>query len=548
MTGPATPERRLVRGLARGLAGRLWPRSLHGQVLLALALALLLAQAVSSVLLYRSQLERRNEALVHTVAFRLFLAVRRGPPGPSAMLPTPMPMPMFPEGRLAKAGDSGQPGPPRELGSDHGPPPGARLGPGGLGAFGPPGDDGLGGFGGPLRGPRPERVASFVPSAHDVPARETEEKLAEILTEQDISVAALHVYRRPLADDMPALGHLDRQRQALGNHAPPRPDHVLVAALQRTKGGDWLVVRILVPRPTPFLLVSLILQTLLIYGVLVTAMALVLKRITRPLAVLTARLERFAQTRAPEAPLPASGPDDLKRLIVAHNAMEARISALLDEKDVMLGAIGHDLKTPLAALRVRIESVEDDGERRRMAATIEDIVRTLDDILSLARVGRPTDPCEPTELSALVASIVEEYEDMGEPVELDETPRLVLPLRTTWLRRALRNLIGNALRYGGKARVSLAREPAGGGRGPGWAAIRIDDEGPGIAPDRIAAMLEPFTRGEPSRNSETGGAGLGLTLARAIAEQHGGSLTLANRRGGDGLVAGLTATLRLPLA
>jgi signal transduction histidine kinase len=230
----------------------------------------------------------------------------------------------------------------------------------------------------------------------------------------------------------------------------------------------------------------------------------------------------------------------VRRLIVAHNAMEGRIAALLDEKDVMLGAIGHDLKTPLAALRVRIESVEDDTERAKMAATIEDIVRSLDDILSLARVGRSSEPKELTEMSALVASIVEDYEDMGEDVLLGDTQRIVTPLRGVWLRRAVRNLIGNALRYGKQARVSLARQS-------GAAVIRIDDDGPGIAPDQIATMLEPFKRGEPSRNTETGGAGLGLTLARAIAEQHGGSLALTNRHDRTGKVLGLTATLRLPL-
>ena len=175
-----------------------------------------------------------------------------------------------------------------------------------------------------------------------------------------------------------------------------------------------------------------------------------------------------------------------------------------------------------------------------MARTIEDITRTLDDILSLARIGRPTDPREPTELSALVAAVVEEYEDMGEPVELGDTQRLALPLRATWIRRALRNLIGNALRYGGVARVSVAREGDA-------AVVRIADDGPGIPEGQIAAMLEPFKRGDPSRNSETGGAGLGLTLARAIAEQHGGTLALANRRDAAGAVAGLDVTLRLPV-
>jgi signal transduction histidine kinase len=220
--------------------------------------------------------------------------------------------------------------------------------------------------------------------------------------------------------------------------------------------------------------------------------------------------------------------------------MEDRIGALLDEKDVMLGAIGHDLKTPLAALRVRIEAVEDDAERARIAGTIEDMNRTLDDILSLARAGHAREPREPSELSALTASIVEEYEDMGEPVSLDSAERIVVPLRATWLRRALRNLIGNALRYGATARVSLASEADS-------AVIRIDDDGAGIPESEMARMLEPFTRGEPSRNSATGGAGLGLALARTVAEQHGGKLTLRNRRSADGVVCGLSAELRLPL-
>jgi len=274
--------------------------------------------------------------------------------------------------------------------------------------------------------------------------------------------------------------------------------------------------------------------------ILVGGLAWLLRRITRPIAALTKRLEQFAATRELDGQLEPTGPDDTRRLIAAHNAMEARIAALLNEKDVMLGAIGHDLKTPLAALRVRIESVEDPAERAKMAASIEDVTRSLDDILSLARVGRPSDPLERTDLSALLCAVVEEFEDMDEPVELGETQRLAMPLRATWLRRALRNLIGNALRYGERARVSLARE----GR---EAVVRIEDDGPGIAEGEIDAMMQPFARGESSRNRETGGAGLGLTLARAIAEQHGGTVTLTNRFAPDGTVAGLVAELRMPL-
>lgn len=463
---------------------RFWPHSLKGQLLLAVALALLLAQGFSAVLIYRAQMERREEGIVHAAAFRLLAGGRSEGMAQRRRMAAP------------------------EL----------------------------------LDGPRSlrlERMARSPIEPGDRRDRQAEHEIGEILSEMNFAAGEVMVVRRPVGDDPVARKRLARHIAALGGHPMPKVRQVMIAAA-RAPDGQWLVARVLVPPGDRGLILTLLGQTLLIYAVIVGAMALALRRITRPLAALTNRLERFADTRDADGQLEPEGPDDVRRLIVAHNAMENRIAGLLDEKDVMLGAIGHDLKTPLAALRVRIESVEDEGERVRMAATIEDIVRTLDDILSLARVGRPRDPREPTELSALVASVAEEYEDMGEPVELGDTVRIVAPLRATWLRRALRNLIGNGLRYGKVARVSLGREA-------GWAVVRIDDDGPGIPDAAIAAMMEPFSRGDPSRNSETGGAGLGLALARAIAEQHGGSLRLANRRDAAGHVLGLRAELRLPL-
>ncbi|MEM8725869.1 MAG: ATP-binding protein, partial [Pseudomonadota bacterium] len=250
--------------------------------------------------------------------------------------------------------------------------------------------------------------------------------------------------------------------------------------------------------------------------------------------MLTDRVSDFSRQPDHVVMLEESGPADTRRLIAAHNAMEARIAALLDEKDVMLGAIGHDLKTPLAALRVRIESVPDDTQRQRMADSIEDITRTLDDILSLARVGRNGAAAEAIDLGALSISVVEEFEDLGQPVTIGDPLRLVAKVQETWLKRALRNLIANAVRYGNTAEVTLIESGDA-------IVLRVDDTGPGIPDDKIADMLEPFTRGEASRNRATGGAGLGLTLARAIAEQHGGTLVLENRSEG-----GLRAEIHLP--
>lgn len=468
----------------------LQPRSLMGQMLLAMAAALLLVQGLGSFLVYQAQREAFETGMLNAAAFRL-IGDSRG------------------RDALMRAGR----------------PPAPLAGP-------PPRTFSLEFSGRSPVGPRDHRN-------HHAEAR-----MREILAEQNFPQSDVVVVERAVGDD-PVARHGVFRRAA--EYRIPRYEvddmldsHVLVVGIHRFDRPGWVVARVRAPRAMNALLKPLIVQTLVIYIVLVGAVALILRRITRPLAALTKRVERFAVTPDAEGQIVPSGPEDMHRLIVAHNAMEARITAMLDEKDVMLGAIGHDLKTPLAALRVRIESVQDDTERARMATTIEDIVRTLDDILSLARVGRPSDPRERTELSALVASVVEEYEDMEEPVELGDTERIVLELRPTWLRRALRNLIGNALRYGQRARVSLKRE----GR---RAVVLIEDDGPGIPEDRIEEMMDPFKRGDPSRNTATGGAGLGLALARAIADQHGGALTLTNRYSAAGDVAGLAARLEIPL-
>ena len=458
---------------------RVLPKSLLGQMLLSVALALLVAQGISAVLLYRAAEQRREMGAANALAFQIVAE------------------PRFDYRQSA-----------------------SRL----------PGGDGK---------PRWQRLRVQRTSANPLQPGETrethrEELLRAVLIEQGIEPAQLFVTRRKVSDDEYVMSQL-RERQMLRTRPEWAKGEIIVAGLQRQGQPGWTVARIPVSTRERGQVGGLIAQTVLLYIVLVGGLALLLRRITRPLAALTRRLETFARTRETDGQLEPSGPEDTRRLIAAHNAMEGSIAALLDEKDVMLGAIGHDLKTPLAALRVRIESVEDEAERAKMAAGIEDITRSLDDILSLARVGRANGPPERVDLAALTAAVVEEFEDMGDPVALGETVRIALPVQITWLRRGLRNLIGNALRYAGEAEVSLLREG-------GHAVLRVDDGGPGIPDERIADMMEPFTRGEASRNRETGGAGLGLTLARAIAEQHGGELVLRNRPAG-----GLRAEIRLPL-
>lgn len=464
---------------------RQWPRSLLGQTLLALALALLGAQTIYASLLYRAADERREAALLNAAAFELIS-------GPF---------------RLRAQAE-------RQM-------PGARLR-----------DPGR-----TIR-PMPRQLRYMLAAASPVRTgekrvRKWEALLGEVLARQSIPVETLAIVERPALSDpevQDALRRLPRFRQRVERMSP----QLLVVALRRQGSTAWEVVRLPIPRMERGVITGLVVQTLILFLVLMAILYGVLRRLTGPLAALTRRTSEIARPGAESRPLDPQGPDDVRGLITAHNAMEARISAMLAEKDVMLGAIGHDLKTPLAALRVRIESVEDDAQRARMAATIEDIVRTLDEILELARIGRASNPPERAAITALADSVVEEFEDMGEPVTLAEGPRVSATVHVTWLKRALRNLISNAVRYGGRATVSVIEEPR-------QVILRVEDDGPGIPEDRIGSMTEPFVRGEASRSRATGGAGLGLTLARAVAEERGGSLVLANRPEG-----GLRAELRLP--
>ncbi|MDI1295791.1 MAG: ATP-binding protein [bacterium] len=274
-------------------------------------------------------------------------------------------------------------------------------------------------------------------------------------------------------------------------------------------------------------------QTVILYVIVLIPLLWVGRRLARPLNQLTASAQQFARTGTAD-PVDERGPGDVRDLMMAFNAMRARIIAMLNEKDRMLGAIGHDLRTPLASLRVRTESVEDESERARMSETIEEMNRMLEDILSLARAGRSSEAAQKVDLASLADAVVDDFIELGSPVDMADSDRAVAFVRPQQIRRALRNLIENAIVYGDRAHVSVAREGHS-------LCLTVTDEGPGIAEDRMDEMMEPFTRLEGSRNRETGGAGLGLALVRAIMAEHGGSLRLAN-----GPQGGLEASLVLP--
>jgi signal transduction histidine kinase len=351
-------------------------------------------------------------------------------------------------------------------------------------------------------------------------ARELREKLAAL----GIAAGAIDAAIQPT----PA----DRFAWARAHHRPPPNPYELVVAVAQP-GRGWLVLRGPWPEDEGWLIWRIVAQTVVLYLAVLIPVLWIARRMSRPLRALADAARTFSPGEA-ATPLAEAGPADVRAVTAAFNALRLRVAAMLSEKDRMLGAIGHDLRTPLAALRVRIESVEDDDDRIRMAETIDEMSQTLDDILSLARLGRSSEPPVEVDLGALVEAVVEDFRDLEAPVTFAEPPRLTIRLRPSLMRRAVRNLIENAIKYGQVAHVALDI-------GEARVAVVVRDEGPGIPDDRLADVFDPFTRLETSRNRHTGGAGLGLALAQAIVREAGGQIALANRAEG-----GLEARITLP--
>jgi signal transduction histidine kinase len=279
----------------------------------------------------------------------------------------------------------------------------------------------------------------------------------------------------------------------------------------------------------------LISQTLTLYLLLLGSIMLVAWRASKPLNSLTRAARANPMLRDVE-PIAEEGPTDVRELIRAFNGYRARIDAMMADKDRMLGAVGHDLRTPLASLRVRVEQVDNDILRDKMITSIEEMTAMLADILALARAGSVTEAAEAIDCASLMQELAADFQEQGKDVTTAHITPLHIQARPMLVRRALRNLIGNAAAYGVRARLSVERQGD-------MAALIVSDDGPGMTAAQIATLVEPFARGEESRNRATGGAGLGLSIARDIAEWEKGRLELRTRAEG-----GLDAMILLPLA
>jgi signal transduction histidine kinase len=315
-----------------------------------------------------------------------------------------------------------------------------------------------------------------------------------------------------------------------------REEHFLVSpfevAIQRPD-GKWTVVR-----PQPAFGLNAWQQRIALWFVLsALAMAPVAyifaRRLAAPIRIFASAAERLGRDPRAE-PLVLTGPAEIRAAVGAFNEMQGRLRRYVEDRTAMMGAIAHDLRTPLTRLRFRIEGLPEE-QRAKMSSDIDQMEEMISAALNFVRDTTRPGERTPLELSSLLESLCDEMAETGAATEVESGEKVVLEGDPMALRRLFSNLLENAVKFGGRARTRVFRDESN-------AFVEIEDDGPGIPPADTERVFEPFYRREPSRSRQTGGIGLGLAVVRSIARGHGGDVALVNRAGG-----GLTARVQLPL-
>ena len=263
--------------------------------------------------------------------------------------------------------------------------------------------------------------------------------------------------------------------------------------------------------------------------------ALAARRLGKPLSELTKAAENVGGT-GDAPPLVPRGPEEVQAAVHAFNRMQERLRRFNEDRTSMLSAISHDLRTPITRLKLRVETIEKGEHQEKMLAELETMMKMIESILAFARGDIEREPRVLVDLSALVDEICQDAADAGDQVTFSGPRGVTISCRPTVLRRAISNLVENAVKYGELATVTLSLEPE-------HVVISIEDQGPGIPRSQRERVFEPFYRLDGARNPDAGGVGLGLSVARSIVWEHGGDITLANRKGG-----GLCVRVELPAA
>ena len=320
----------------------------------------------------------------------------------------------------------------------------------------------------------------------------------------------------------------DRKRFREGDRF--RPDLVLSIGL---RDGRWLNAGLNHRQHVGRIGFPILLSFLITGSVLALVVILAVRRVTRPLEHLSGAADRMGRGET-VSPIAEAGPADLRETIRAFNQMQDRLHRMMTDRTRMLAALGHDLRTPITSLKLQTEFIEDDDLRDRMQRQLNDMHQMAESALNFARDASDGEAARQTDITALVESLIDDMEGINTAVSFVGETRITTRCRPVALGRAIRNLIQNAVNYGGQAIVDVS--DAG-----DHIEITIDDNGPGIPGADLARVFDAFERLDDARNKDSGGTGLGLTIARTIARSHGGDVTLINREAG-----GLRARITLP--
>jgi signal transduction histidine kinase len=279
-----------------------------------------------------------------------------------------------------------------------------------------------------------------------------------------------------------------------------------------------------------------LITTVMFAVIIITLLGLWAARaLTAPLSSFAKAAESFSLDGDPAA-LPQRGPEEIRALARALNRMRERITTLINDRTKMLAAISHDLRTPITRMRLRCEFVEDDIQRNRMLADLDQMHSMLGSVLSFLRNGRNLEPMTLVDVVSILELVADQFTDMGDAVSYAGPSHAMATVRPDDLLRSVTNLVENAVKFGTETTIRL-------GVLADDMTIDVEDDGPGISDSDKVTVLEPFVRGDHARNmDEATGFGLGLSIASTIATAHGGELSLHDRQ-----PRGLIARIRLPL-
>ena len=298
--------------------------------------------------------------------------------------------------------------------------------------------------------------------------------------------------------------------------------------------GSWLSLEASEWRTLPFPLIDFLIRVVPISTVCLLLSLWVIRGFMRPITRLAAAAERLG-IDGDVSMLQETGAPEMRAAARAFNEMQLRLRRLIDDRTQMLAAISHDLKTPITRLRLRAEFIEEPALQEKMLADLAEMEAIVASTLAFARSDARSEGSEAVDLADMLQSLAESHADSGAQVGYEGPAHLTIGARPVALRRALGNLIDNAIKYGTSANIALRLEER-------HAVVEIADEGPGIAAEQLELVFRPYYRLEGSRSRETGGVGLGLSIARAVIRAEGGEIALTNRPEG-----GLCARVTLPL-